>query len=248
MAIFLDLDNTILPSKPAYDYAIKQLAFDWENKGIGSNEEFTNIYLSSREIVKKQLLHHTSNRLRLLCFKHMLAEKNSGISTHDMEFLLWLEDRYYFHFETSLQNAKSNDPNWQSLISYLEKLFQKHSVWILTNETLRTQLMKLKAFFPPSIKWNLITSEEIGLEKPDSNYFNYALRISGSLPNKTFMVGDNLEDDIFGASKCGIHAIHLLSIFGEDKQVKEVNGKGNTHYHSTSNIYSAIEFGLNRFS
>lgn len=53
MALFLDLDNTLLPSKPAYKYALTECAKDWENRKLGG--DFLSLYESARTKVKTNL-------------------------------------------------------------------------------------------------------------------------------------------------------------------------------------------------
>jgi putative hydrolase of the HAD superfamily len=57
----------------------------------------------------------------------------------------------------------------------------------------------------------VITSESVGVKKPNPKVFNYALQIVKATPNECMMIGDNLEADIQGAINCGIKAIHYNS-------------------------------------
>jgi putative hydrolase of the HAD superfamily len=246
MFLFLDLDNTILPSKQAYDYAIAELAKDWVSKQLGSESDFLTRYDKARASVKHQLAHHSSNRLRLLCFKHILDTKNKGINGEDIDLLLWFEERYYFHFGNSLRNKREESSEWIKLFALLKIIFDKQDVLVLTNENLRTQLMKLKAFFPAELRFNIITSEEVGIEKPSPDYFRYAMKKVDRKPSDCIMIGDNLIDDIQGANASGISGIHLKAIFGKKLDVKEItNEKDKIKNFETENIFSALEFALN---
>jgi len=57
----------------------------------------------------------------------------------------------------------------------------------------------------------VITSESVGVKKPNPKVFNYALQMVKATPNECMMIGDNLEADIQGAINCGIKAIHYNS-------------------------------------
>ena len=57
----------------------------------------------------------------------------------------------------------------------------------------------------------VITSESVGVKKPNPKVFNYALQMVKANPNECMMIGDNLEADIQGAINCGIKAIHYNS-------------------------------------
>jgi FMN phosphatase YigB (HAD superfamily) len=245
MFLLLDLDNTLLPSKQAYDYAITELSKDWKTKGMGSESDFISSYSESRKHIKIQLGHHSSNRLRLLCFKNLLDQRNYGIDGMDIDLLLWLEERYFFHFGKSLCDSRDRNPDWAKLFIHLKQVFETGNALILTNENLRTQLLKLRAFFPENLRILFLTSEEIGIEKPHPNYFEYALKKVNKKPSECMMIGDNWEDDISGANSSGISGIHLKSIFGQEKIVRELNSvlPGIKNFE-TDHILSAIEFAL----
>ena len=57
----------------------------------------------------------------------------------------------------------------------------------------------------------VITSESVGVKKPNPKVFDYALQMVKATPNECMMIGDNLEADIQGAINCGIKAIHYNS-------------------------------------
>jgi putative hydrolase of the HAD superfamily len=57
----------------------------------------------------------------------------------------------------------------------------------------------------------VITSESVGVKKPNPKVFNYALQMVKATPHECMMIGDNLEADIQGAINCGIKAIHYNS-------------------------------------
>ncbi len=245
MFLLLDLDNTLLPSKPAYDFAIAELAKDWKNRGLGEHTDFLKSYQESREIVKLQLASHSSNRLRLLCFKNMIDRKKYGLTGEDIDLILWLEERYFYHFGNSLKKDRDENTQWAKLFSILKPILDDHQVLILTNETLRTQLLKLQAFFPRDIPIPFITSEEVGVEKPDKQYFQYALKKANKQNAECIMIGDNFIDDIQGANQSGISGIHLKSIFGLEKVPEPINSPEGLQNYSAENIIAAIDFAIN---
>ena len=53
----------------------------------------------------------------------------------------------------------------------------------------------------------IILSEDAGVNKPSSLYFDYALKASGASRETTLMIGDNLQTDIQGALSAGIDAL-----------------------------------------
>ena len=57
----------------------------------------------------------------------------------------------------------------------------------------------------------IITSESVGVKKPNKKVFEYALNKVNANASHCIMIGDNLEADIEGALNCGIKAIHFNS-------------------------------------
>ena len=55
----------------------------------------------------------------------------------------------------------------------------------------------------------LVTSLEVGAEKPDPRMFQAALKKVGILPNEAVHVGDQYHSDVGGARGVGIHAVLL---------------------------------------
>ena len=62
----------------------------------------------------------------------------------------------------------------------------------------------------------IILSEDAGVNKPSSLYFDYALKTSGASRETTLMIGDNLQTDILGALNAGLDAM-LVNRWNIDK-------------------------------
>ncbi|BDA80043.1 hydrolase [Leptospira kobayashii] len=223
MTLFLDLDNTILPSKEAYADSISKLASFWKQKGWGEEEDFLSRYEDARKVIKQRLKGHSSNRLRILCFKEMVSGKWNGISVKKIETILDLESKYFEFFTDFLKKEKSKNHNWDEVFSLLKAISTNSKIFFLTNENLKTQLLKIQSFFPSDFRFHLITSEDLGVEKPDERYFHFALEEANSLPSDCFMVGDSLEDDIEGAKRKNIPAIYQKQRFGENREIRELS-------------------------
>jgi HAD superfamily hydrolase (TIGR01549 family) len=86
--------------------------------------------------------------------------------------------------------------------------FKQHSlIAVVTNNTVSEQEEKLAFLGLDRTVDYLITSEEVGLAKPDPGIFRAALRRTGTPPRETVMVGDAWESDIAGALGAGLRAV-----------------------------------------
>ena len=239
MPLLLDLDNTLFGSVPAYEYAIARMEEHWENKGHGSREEFRKLYSHARKHYKKVLEHHTSNRLRLLYFKQMIEEKFGKLIP---ELALDMDRQYFTWFEEAVRIEQEEKKDmFHLLFKYLDEIALHDKIVLVTNETLRTQLLKLSFFLPENLPVKLVTSEEIGIEKPQPYIFRRAMELVDGKPEKCLMIGDNLKDDIGGAMNLGIHAIHLTAMFGQGHELveKDLDGK---RYLEADSIIKAVEY------
>ena len=93
-------------------------------------------------------------------------------------------------------------------IEILDYLNQKYTLHIITNgfEEIQTKKMinsKIYHYFD-----TIITSESVGVKKPNPKVFNYALEQANAKKEHSIMIGDNVEADIRGALKVGMKVIH----------------------------------------
>ena len=104
-----------------------------------------------------------------------------------------------------------NLPNYNNLfegtIEVLNYLFSKYEMHIITNGFEEVQLLKLKKSEILHFFNKIITSESVGVKKPNPIIFNHALEITETTAEKSVMIGDNLEADIEGAQQIGMHTI-----------------------------------------
>ena len=88
---------------------------------------------------------------------------------------------------------------------------------LLSDLTAHIQHRKIKALDIESFIDVLVTSEEVGEEKPSSKMFNRVMWKLGLEAKDLLMIGDSLERDIRGAEAVGIKALlyqknNMLSI------------------------------------
>ena len=81
---------------------------------------------------------------------------------------------------------------------------------LVSNHTTLPQLKKIEIlnisrFFPV-----VITSEEVGVEKPDPRIFHLTLERLGVAAKESIFIGDSLRGDIEGAAQIGMRTIHTV--------------------------------------
>lgn len=135
-------------------------------------------------------------------------------------------DALDYTINDDLINVLSEDfikflPNYNHLIEgtidVLDYLSEKYQLHIITNGFKEVQNLKLEKSNIKKYFKTVITSESVGVKKPNPKIFEYALAQANAQPQDCIMIGDNVEADILGAFNAGILPIHL-----------ELNKNGNT--------------------
>ncbi|MBM9499255.1 HAD family hydrolase [Leptospira sp. 201903071] len=249
MALFLDFDNTLLDSASIYEFSIQELSKKAKEYGLTSTKEFLQLYDEARKEAKLELQDSPSNRLRLIYFKKMCLEK---WETLNPKWILKLEKDYFYFFQTGIQTFKKKyEKEYKETFSLLDQISQKQKILFCTNENLRTQLIKIDFLFPKKLKYSILSSEEIGKEKPSEKFFAKARELVKG-ENPVSMIGDSLKDDVEGALRHGIPAIHLKSIFSkkqndlEERRIvlADVPKKNEYSYLETNDLRAALKLFL----
>jgi len=208
--IFLDLDDTIYSYKKSHKIAIRQCFNKYENlktKSLPqlSFKQFYDLYSESRLEISSNNKIKSSGRSRLLGFKKFFFRLDLEPS-----FLIYkyAEDFENFYWQSLIKNSVIDE---QISCLFLEAKKLNIRIFIITDMQLKYQILKLKHFKILDKIDHIISSEELGIEKPDVEVFRTALNMIG-LPKKDIVViGDSKEKDIKGAQMAGLSHIHYVA-------------------------------------
>lgn len=102
----------------------------------------------------------------------------------------------------------------------LKRLSEEHDLYCVTNGVTRTQKMRLKNTRLDKYFLKLFISQEIGLQKPNRDFFDYVLSDIGKTDKEdVYIVGDSLSSDIQGGINAGIKTILFNR---ENKKITDV--------------------------
>ena len=194
-AILFDTDNTLYDYYPANKVAIEAVYQKAKNLlGIKRNN-FYELYDQAKSDVKSNLHNTASSHSRLLYFQRLIE-----LLGYKAQLLLALDFEQTF-WRTFLDNAPLF-PGVLDTLNYLKRI--EIPIAIVTDLTSHIQLRKLTYFGLEELFDAVVTSEEVGKDKPDKKNFLYVLN-KLNLPNDSYfwMIGDNPEADIYGAKKLG---------------------------------------------
>lgn len=179
-AVFFDLDDTLFDSERAYARSLDAIGLRVDDAA----------YVTAREAVKTTLpAGHVSASSRVLYFKTLL-ERQGRLRAHRVLEML---DCYE---TTMLQDIREQ---WISLKreELLRQLQSRYRLAVITNENTRTQLRKLSIIDPHGDLFDfLLTSEELGVAKPDPRIFQEGLRRAGLSAEQVVMVGNSCPVDL----------------------------------------------------
>ena len=200
--IFFDLDDTLWNFSSNSAIALRKL---YEispilRKLFKNLEEFVAIYHAHNGMLWPMYGRGeiTAKELKVERWRRTLATRQFEVLTAVCEEL----ERNYLDILTT---ATELMPGAVSLLMSLRK---SSMIGILSNGFLYTQYKKLYNSGLDRFVNRMILSDEIGINKPDSRIFDYAVAETGaSFP--LLMVGDNAETDILGAMRAGWNAIWI---------------------------------------
>jgi len=195
--IFFDLDHTLWDfeanSKKAYektflDYDIQIDLQQFLEKYIPINHHYWKLYREEKI---------TKSNLRYGRLKDAFDQINYSISDTLIDAIA---DEY-------ISNLPKFNQLFDGTIRLLEYLKPKYQMHIITNGFKEIQQEKIeKSGLAPYFE-ALITSESVGVKKPNPKVFHHALDYTKAKTYQSVMIGDNLEADVYGAKNVGMQAI-----------------------------------------
>lgn len=186
--LIFDLDDTLVPSTQGYAVALEAIGLS-----VSSPE-----YQMARQAVKQRLPQGSPTaHSRCHYLKEMLDQQGKFSASEVL--------RRLSQYEQVLCEFLALE--WQRLgrPRLLGQLKGRYQLAILTNESLRTQLLKLRAIDPEGEFFSLlVASEEVGFEKPDARMLAHLNeKLKHPPPDSVLFIGDNIEADLDPAQKLG---------------------------------------------
>lgn len=213
--IFFDLDHTLWDfeanSKKTFSYI-----FDKNDLEIEFND-FIEVYQPINHRYWKLFREDKVSKAQLRYGRLKEAFKAIDFKSND-ELIHLLSEEYI----TYLANHNALFENAIQVLEYLQPKYKMH---IITNGFEEVQHRKLKNSNLLPFFDEIITSEKVGVKKPNPRIFEYALDITGAVNGESVMIGDNFEADILGAKNMGMQVIFCK--FNGEVATEEVSSVNN---------------------
>ena len=182
--LILDLDNTFYKYDSSHTSGLLSV-FEKQNI-FGSYEEFILAYEDVKDLVHREIPSSPSKHSKLIYFKRLFFHELDNFEILNLENLYW---------DSFIKNADLQEKGIRLLSSNKNN---DNSYVLFTNQNLNTQLKKLHAWKLNFFE-NIVTSEEVGYEKPSLEFFKYVTPIiQGILKDggEVFALGDSFQNDV----------------------------------------------------
>jgi len=198
--VFFDLDHTLWDFEKNSGLTFEKIFI--ENKIDVKIDDFLKVYvplnLAYWKLYRNEKV--TKEELRYARLKKSFDAINYTISDA-------LIDKLATEY---IENLADFNHLFEGTFELLDYLKEKYTLHIITNgfEEIQSKKMvnsKLHHYFD-----QIITSESVGVKKPNPKVFNFALESAKATKENSIMIGDSLEADIQGALNIGLDAIHCV--------------------------------------
>lgn len=208
--VFFDLDHTLWDFEKNSDLTFNKIFLKHEIKtDLGDflkvykplNIQFWKLY--REEKITKSELRYQRLKTAFDAVNHSIED--DLIDTLAIDYIEYLPD--YNHL-------------FEGAFEILEYLKDKYKLHIITNGFEEIQIKKMQSSRILDYFCTIVTSESVGVKKPNPKVFNFALEKANAQNTSSIMIGDSIEADIEGALSVGMKALHANF---EKEKVKNVN-------------------------
>lgn len=107
-------------------------------------------------------------------------------------------------------------PHCMEILNYLKN--KGYELHIITNGFQELQALKMTSSHIRPLFDTIITSDEVGIQKPHKEIFKYALSATQAKKSGSIMIGDDFEADVKGAANFGIDQVYY-DIKGKEERL-----------------------------
>ncbi len=197
-AVIFDLDGTMYDYDHCNEVAMEALRSYCAAHFNLRGEEFASLHAKAfRESADRVGCVSAASHNRLIRYQCMLEMIGQPLFPYALEM-------YHCYWDTMLDVMQP----YEGLIDWISKLRAEGIViGVGTNMTAYIQYKKLERLQTAPLVDFIVTSEEVGVEKPEAKLFEACVRKSACPAGDCLYVGDSLQNDAYGASAVGMKAL-----------------------------------------
>ena len=197
--LILDLDNSLYDYDSAHKTAIEEALMSFSIEFGIEPLKVKEDYSRARKMTHNELPSQAASHNRLLYFQKLLELNDINCLPNALKY-------YHIYWDAFLKEMTL----FSGVMEFLKKEKMKgRKICILTDLTAQIQFRKINKLGIKEYIDFLVTSEEVGIEKPHPRMFEKALKKLNCGSNEALMIGDSWKKDIEGASLLGIKNIWI---------------------------------------
>ncbi|GAA4047796.1 hypothetical protein GCM10022409_37660 [Hymenobacter glaciei] len=197
--ILFDLDDTLFDHIATARASLRASAAPLPFFQTIDFEPFYQLYSELLEEYHALLMagRYSYDEARRLRFERLLAPYWPSATAKEIDDFVRANQRHYPLMRQPVAGA----------LPLLQALHPHYRIGIVTNNRTAEQEEKLAFLGMTDLVDALITSEDVGVPKPDPRIFEAAMQRLGVRPEETVLVGDNWRADVLGALAAGIRPV-----------------------------------------
>tara|TARA_B000000475_G_C16005319_1_gene450666 strand:+ start:4612 stop:6279 length:1668 start_codon:yes stop_codon:yes gene_type:complete len=196
--IIFDIDNTLYNYDFCHKKAINSIFCFISNENKCNIDSIEKLYNEINITHITLTINTASSHNKYIKIKHLL-DKYNMTNYKEMHNLYWTT----FYKNMKLFKGVINFIKWNKSFGII--------IGILTDYETEYQIEKLKRLDLLKYIDYIVTSEEIGCEKPNIHAFNYILMKMEATRHETIMIGDNFKKDIIGSKEAKIYSYYFCN-------------------------------------
>jgi len=199
--IFFDLDRTIWDFESNSIMTLKEIFGNRKIGEYGVNfHDFVKYY--------KEYNHHLWDLYKLgkIQKAYLRNERFRGTLKH---FGIYSEDLADQISQDYIFLSPRKTKLFPDSIEVLTKLSGKYNLHIITNGFSEVQFIKMECSGLTPFFDQVITSEMVGVQKPNSKVFEFSVKQAKAVVEESIMIGDDQDTDIKGAQSIGMDTIFV---------------------------------------
>jgi len=200
--LFFDLDHTIWDFEKNSAEALQELhqSYGLAERGVLDFEYFLERYRYHNEYYWEKYRNGLVDKstLRVERFHQTLLE--FGLKSRSLAKTM---EEDYLAISPYKQNL------FEGALEVLANLVDKYKLHIITNGFNEVQFIKIRQSGLEPFFEEVITSEQVGVRKPDPRIYEVAMKRAGAKLEESSMIGDNFNADIQGAINVGMDHVYF---------------------------------------
>jgi putative hydrolase of the HAD superfamily len=216
--VFIDLDRTLWDFETNSAETFHEIFHKYKLDKVCEFDNFYSVYREINDKLWREYRNKLIEKDTLSWKRFFLSMQHFGCGDEETARLMAND-----YISISPQKTRL----FPGTIELLQFLSSKYRVYLVTNGFKEVQYNKIKNCKIDLYFDKVFTSEEVGCNKPNIEYFQFVLAQTNSLPEQSIIIGDDIEVDIKGAAQVGISTIwcnfvEQTSDFTPDYEVKSL--------------------------